>query len=175
MKKHSKAWEVSLLGIMIAVLIAAKVALASLPNIELVSFLIIVFTKKFKRKMLFVIPAYIVLEILIFGFDVMWVVASLYVWFLLYLLVSIFGKTESSVSLAILSGFFGLIFGFLCSFPYLFVISGTNPSAGLSSAIAYWVAGIPFDIIHGISNFVIMLALYKSLSSVIDRAIGKTH
>lgn len=173
MMKNSKARDVSLIGMMIAVLVASKLALASLPNIELVSFLIIVFTKKFSKKVLFVIPAYIVIEILIFGFDVMWVTASVYVWILLYVATCLFGTTESPVSLAVLSGFFGFLFGFLCSFPYLFITTGKNPTASLSAAIAYWIAGIPFDIIHGVSNFVIMLVLYKPLSVVIDRAVSK--
>lgn len=172
MKKSSKAREVSLVGIMLAVIVASKLALASLPNIELVSFLIIVFTKKFKRKMLFVIPAYILVEIMIFGFDIMWVLPYCYIWPLLYLLTRIFGRTESAAILAVMSGFFGLVFGFLCSFPRIFIVTGTNPTATLSAAIAYWIAGIPYDIIHGVSNFVIMLVLYIPVSKVFKRIEG---
>ena len=169
MINNSKARAVSLVGIMIAVMIASKLALASLPNIELVSFLIIVFTKKFGNKMLFVIPAYVILEILVFGFDLMWALASCYIWLILYVLTIVFGKTESSVSLAVLSGLYGLVFGFLCSFPYIFVITGTNPTASLSTAIAYWIAGIPYDVIHCVSNFLVMLALYKPVSAIFAR------
>ena len=172
-KEKSKAREVSFVGIMIAVMIASKLALASLPNIELISFLIIVFTKKFQRKVLFVIPAYIIIEIMIFGFDIMWVLAYCYIWPILYVLTRLFGKTESAVSLAVLSGFFGLFFGFLCSFPYLFITTGTNPTASLSSAIAWWIVGIPYDVIHGVSNFLIMLVLYLPVSRVLNRAIIK--
>ena len=169
MNNNSKSKEVALAGMMIAVLVASKLALASLPNIELVSFLIILFTKKFGRKMLFVIPAYILIEIMIFGFDIMWVVAYCYIWPLLYLLIRLFGKNESPVSLSVLSGFFGLVFGFFCSFPYLFITTGTNPTASLASAITWWIAGIPYDVIHGISNFVIMLVLYVPVSRVFER------
>lgn len=170
-KSNSKARDVARIGLMTAVLVASKWVLASLPNIELVTFLIMVFTKKFDRKVLFVIPAYIIIEILVFGFEIMWVLAYCYVWPILYLLTRFFGKSESSVPLAVLSGLFGLFFGFLCSFPYLFVTTGTNPDASLSSAIAWWISGIPFDIIHGVSNFVIMLVLYKPVSSVFNRMI----
>ena len=170
---YSKAKDIARIGLMIAVMTASKLALASLPNIELISFLIIAFTKKFGKSMLFVIPAYILIEILIFGFDIMWVLAYCYVWPLLYLLTRIFGKTESTVSLSVLSGFFGLFFGFLCSFPYLFITTGTNPTASLSSAIAWWVAGIPFDIIHGVSNFIIMLVLYIPVSRVLELVKNK--
>ena len=166
---NSKAKKVARIGLIIAVLVVSKLAFASLPNIELVSFFIIFFTKKFGRNMLFVIPAYIVIEMLIFGFDIMWVTAYCYIWPLLYLLTRIFGKTESVVFLSVLSGLFGLFFGFLCSFPYLFITTGTNPDASLSSAITWWIAGIPYDIIHGVSNFIIMLTLYKPITSVFDR------
>ena len=95
MKKYnSKAKEVAIIGLIIAVLVVSKLAFASLPNIELISFLIIFFTKKFGKSMLFVIPAYIIIEMLIFGFDIMWVTAYCYIWPILYLLTRIFGKTE---------------------------------------------------------------------------------
>lgn len=173
MMKNSKAREVSLVGIMIAVIVASKIALASLPNIELVSFLIIVFTKKFDRKVLFVIPAYILLEALIFSFQLMWFLASLYMWFLLYILVRLFGKTESPLSLAVLSGLYGLFFGFLSSFPYLFVTTSFNPTAGVKSAIAWWIAGIPFDVLHAVGNFAIMLVLYLPVKRIFDSVTKK--
>ena len=61
--------------------------------------------------------------------------------------------------MAMISGIFGLLFGFLCAIPYLFV-------SGLAGAFAYWIAGIPFDLIHGIGNFVIMLVLYYPIRTV---------
>ena len=32
----------------------------------------------------------------------------------------------------------------------------------------WWIAGIPFDLIHGASNFLIMLLLYKPVRRVMD-------
>lgn len=173
MRNNTKAKDVALVGIMIAIIEAAKLSLAALPNIELVSFLIIMFTLHFGKKTFFAIPAFIVIEVLIFGFEPMWVTAYLYIWPLLYLLTLIFSKSKSAFNMALLSGFFGLIFGFLCSFPYLFMSTALNPTASLSSAIAYWIAGIPFDVIHGVSNFIIMLVLYTPVSRVLDRVNNK--
>lgn len=171
MKKTLSARDISRAALMIAVIEAAKLAMANLPNIELTSFLLIVFTLYFGSTTLFAIPAFIITEILIFGFEIMWVCAYIYVWPLLYLIVRIFGKSKSVITLSVISGFFGLFFGFLCSFPYLFITTGTNPTASLSSAIAWWIAGIPFDLIHGISNFIIMLILYIPMTKVLDRII----
>ena len=173
MRNTSKAKDIATVGLMIAIIEAAKLSLAALPNIELVSFLIIMFTLHFGKKTFFAIPAFIIIEILIFGFEPMWVTAYLYIWPLLYLLTLIFSKAKSAFNMALLSGFFGLIFGFLCSFPYLFMSTALNPTASLSSAIAYWIAGIPFDVIHGVSNFIIMLVLYTPVSRVLDRVNNK--
>ena len=166
--KKSKSRDIARISLMVAVIEASKLALANLPNIELTSFLIIMFTLYFGRKILLAIPVFIVIEIIIFGFEPMWVIAYIYVWPLLYFLAKFLSKSKTSLSFALLSGFFGLFFGFLCSFPYLFITTGTNPNASLASAVAWWIAGIPFDIIHGISNFVIMLVLYKPVSKVLE-------
>ena len=172
MNNRSKAKEIAEIGLMIAVIEAAKLAMANLPNIELTSFLLVMFTLYFGKRTLFAVPAFILIEIMIFGFNIMWVIAYCYVWPILCLLALMFRKRpQSPFYPALLSGFFGLFFGFLCSFPYLFITTGTNPTASLSSAIAWWIAGIPFDIIHGVSNFIIMLVLYVPVSRVLDRAV----
>ena len=168
-QNDSKAKYVARIGLMTAALEAAKLALSPIPNIELVSFFIILFTLYFGRKVLFAIPIFIIIEVMIYGFNPLWVIAYCYVWPLLYFMSKALKKGESSFAPALLSGLFGLLFGFLCSFPYLFITTSMNPTASLSSAIAWWVAGIPFDIIHGVSNFIIMLVLYKPVSRVLDR------
>jgi energy-coupling factor transport system substrate-specific component len=40
---------------------------------------------------------------------------------------------------------------------------------------SWWIAGIPFDLIHGAANFVIMLLLYKPTRRVMDRIIEKKN
>ena len=169
MRNNIKTRDIVLLSAMTAIIEVCKITLSGLANIELTSFLLIMFTLYFGKKTFFTIPVFILIEILIFGFEPMWVIAYVYVWPLLFLGALLISKTKSVFSLALLSGLFGFFFGFFCSFPYLFVTTATNPTAGLSSAIAYWIAGIPYDIIHGVGNFVIMLALFKPVSKVLDR------
>ena len=57
---------------------------------------------------------------------------------------------------------FGLLFGFLCAIPYIF-------TSGFAGAVAWWIAGIPWDIVHGISNFVIMLMLFGPIQNVMQK------
>lgn len=56
------------------------------------------------------------------------------------------------------------MFGGLCSLVYL-------GFGGIKTAFAWWIAGIPYDILHGISNFVLMLILYRPIRKVLDRFI----
>jgi energy-coupling factor transport system substrate-specific component len=43
---------------------------------------------------------------------------------------------------------------------------------GLKTAIAWWIAGIPWDIVHGVANFVIMIVLYKPMVNVMKKIRG---
>lgn len=173
MTQTSKARDIALLSLMVAIIEVCKLALSGIANVELTSFLLIMFTLYFGKKTFWVIPAFVAIEILIFGFELMWVLAYCYVWLILYLLVLSLSKFKDAFTMAVLSGLYGLAFGFFCSFPYLFVTSAFNPTAGLKSAIAYWIAGIPFDVVHGVANFVIMLILYRPVSRVLERVVSK--
>ena len=173
MSNNTKARDVALVGIMIAVIEAAKLSLAAIPNVELTSFLVIMFTLYFGKKAFFAIPGFVLIEVMIFGFEPMWVTAYMYVWPALYLLTLLLRRFKGAFNMALLSGLYGLMFGFLCSFPYLFLTTSLNPPAGLKSAITWWIAGIPFDLIHGVSNFLIMLVLFSPVSRVLERVNDK--
>lgn len=153
--------DIAITGMMIATIEVAKNALAFIPNVELVSLLVILFTLYFGKKILFVIPAFILLEGCIYGFGLWWIM-YLYVWPLLALITYIMRKQDSVWVWAIMSGSFGLAFGALCSIPYI-VLSGPK------AAFAWWVSGIPFDILHCVSNFVLCLVLFTPLSKVMRK------
>ena len=157
------------IGVMLALIEVSKLAMQGIPNIELTSFWLMMFTLYFGKKVLFTIPAFILLEGCIYGFG-LWAVMYLYAWPILVLLTWIGRKRESVWYYSFLCGTFGLCFGFLCSFPYFFIgITEEGIQGGLHAAFTWWVAGIPWDIIHGISNFVIMLVLYKPIRNVMMR------
>ena len=155
--------DITLIGMMIAIIEVCKVALAGIPNIELTSFWIIIFTLFFGEKILYAIPAFICIEGCMYGIHLWWIM-YLYAWPLLALITWICRKQQSVWFWSIVSGVFGLMFGFLCSFPYVVIgIVDGGIRNGLYAGFAYWIAGIPFDIIHCIGNFVIMLVLYKPI------------
>lgn len=160
-KARITAQDVAEIGMMTALIEVSKQALAFLPNVELVSFLIIVFTLIFGRKVIYSALAFIAIETCIYGVQT-WVIMYLYIWPLLSLLAWLLRRQDNALLFALLSGFFGLAFGALCSIPYWFI-------GGPSMAFAWWIAGIPFDIVHGISNFILMLTLYRPVVVVIRR------
>lgn len=161
--------DIALISLMVAIIEVCKFAFSALPNIELTSFWIIVFTLYFGRRIYIVIPVFILVECVVFGFGLWWIM-YLYAWPLLAVVTRLFCKVNSSVYWAIISGIFGLLFGLMCSVPYLFIGSADgNIFSGFSMAFAWWVAGIPWDIIHGIANFVIMLVLFHPITSVMKK------
>ena len=163
------AKDVALVGMMVAVIELCKVVLMGIPNVELTTFWIIMFSLYFGNKVFFAVPVFILLEGTLFGFGLWWVM-YLYVWPLLAILARIMHKMETAVGWAILAGAFGLLYGLFCSIPYV-VIGAADGGilAGLQAGFAWFVSGIPFDIIHGISNFVLMLILYRPVKAVMDK------
>ena len=165
-----RAKDIALIGMMSAIMIIAQVALSFLPNIEMVSLLIILYTLVFGWRALYIIYVFVLAEGLIYGFG-LWFINYLYVWTILFVLVLLVRKLNSAFLWAVVSSLYGVSFGALCSIPYF--ITG-----GLASGFAFWVQGIPFDILHGAGNFVTILILYHPLYSLlthIKKRMELTH
>jgi energy-coupling factor transport system substrate-specific component len=150
-------------------LLVAQVALAALPNIELVTLLLLEYTLVFGlRRTLWPLAVFIGLEGLLYGFGTWWL-SWLYLWPLWMLAVWLLRRCDSAVMWGVAAGAYGLCFGALCAVPYLFV-------GGWTAAFSYWVAGIPFDISHCAGNAVSVMVLYhplrRALTTVRDRMSG---
>jgi energy-coupling factor transport system substrate-specific component len=159
--------ELTLIGMMTALIELCKLAFAFLPNVELTSFWIILFTLFFGWRILFVIPVMILIEGLLYGFGIWWV-TYLYLWPLLALVTWCMRKQANVFFWSILSGLFGLFFGFFAALPYV-VIGAVNGDlrAGFVAGFTWWVAGIPWDMVHGVSNFVLMLLLFVPIRQML--------
>ncbi len=153
--------DITIMALMVAVIEVSKVALAQIPNVELTSFWVILFTLYFGKRIFYVIPAFILIEGMLYGFGLWWVM-YLYSWPMLAIVVLVLRKMKLQLEWSLVSGTFGLAFGFLCAIPYIF-------TSGIRGAFAWWVAGIPWDLVHGAANFVIMLVLYRPISQIILR------
>lgn len=150
------------IALLSAILYVSKVALEFLPNVELVSLLVILYTLVFGRETFLIVTVFNFFELIQWGFGTWWV-SYLYVWPLLCFITLLLKKLvkEEFIIWSIVSGVFGLIFGSLFAVVYLFV----DPSY----ALAYWISGLPWDVWHAASNFLLMLVLGKPLYLVLNK------
>ncbi len=162
-----RLWPLCLTAMMGVVLAASKEALAFLPNFELVSLCVILFTLVFRRWVAGALAVFLLLEGLLYGFGLWWLM-YLYVWPLLALLAWLFRWMDTSWQWAALSGLFGLLFGSLCALVYL-------PMGGPKMALAWALAGLPFDAVHAGGNFLLALTLYRPLRRALDRLERTIH
>lgn len=156
-----KVFALCLMAVMGVVLAVSKEALAFLPNFELVTLLTILFTLCFRRYVIGALGVFLLLEGLLYGFGLWWVM-YLYIWPLLAVLAWLFRWMDKAWQWALFAGGYGLCFGSLCALSYL-------PLGGLSMAVSWAVAGLPFDFIHAGANFLLALVLYRPLRTALDR------
>ncbi len=153
------------LAVCTAVLFGLQIAMAPLPNIEVTTLLVMLYTRWFRSRTLWIVYVFAALEGMVYGFGLWWIM-YLYVWTLLWLAVTLLGKRpRPPLFWAAISGAYGLAFGFLCSFPYL-------AFGGIRVAAAWWLAGIPFDLVHGCGNFILAMILYRPLADLYFRFGG---
>ncbi|MBE6924399.1 MAG: hypothetical protein E7466_04070 [Ruminococcaceae bacterium] len=158
MGKKLTVREITLFGMLAAMTFGAKWVMAPLPNIEPVSLMVLVFGAVFGWKSLFPVSVYVAAEILFYGLGT-WNFNYLYIWTVLAVAAICLRRMEHPLGWAVLSGTFGLAFGVLCA-PVDVVIGGW------SYAVAKWISGIPFDLMHCAGNFVIALLLFKPLRNL---------
>ncbi len=157
---YKRLKDIALIGIMAALLYAVQIALRLLPNIELVSFLTLLFFVYFGIRGLIASYVFVIIEGLTYGFGTWWLI-YLYIWAVLYLFVRICRQNRSPLIWALILGLYGLLFGALSSIVYFFLL---GPSGGLS----FFLAGIPYDITHMIGNFLAGLLLTKPVCIAMD-------
>lgn len=160
-KTRLKDWlALTLLGVTMFV---AQLALAVLANVELVSVLIIAVATVYGLRALVSVYVFAFLEIVFHGLGI-WNVMYLYVWAILVVVVMLIRRFSTPFINAVAAGFFGLLFGLFCSVPY-FV------TTGIAGGTAWIISGIPYDLIHCVSNFVITLLAVNPLIRALKKAI----
>lgn len=159
--------QITLFGMLAAITFGAKWVMSALPNIEPVSLMVMVFGAVFGWKALFPVAVYVAAEILFYGLGV-WNIYYIYVWPMLAVAAVLLRKMESPLGWAILSGAFGLLFGALCAPVDIFI-------GGWGYAVAKWISGIPFDLMHCAGNFLIALFLFGPIRTLTSKLYTKRH
>lgn len=155
--------EVVLIGILGAILTVAQVGLSFLPNVELVSMLIILFTLIYGYKTLFTVLVFNINMGFLYGFGT-WIIGYWIIWPLLVVVTMLLADKlrENYLRLSIYSALFGFIFGLLYALPQVLI-------GGVGFAITYWVNGIPFDIAHTVGNYFSMILLGKVIYTLLNK------
>lgn len=156
-KKNIK--KITTLALMVAILVISQVSLSFLPNIEIVNLLIMVYTQIFGGKVFHIIYAFVILEGILYGVGIWWI-SYLYIWSILDIITMLLEKNKHTVLWAIIASIYSLFYGFFCGIPYIFI-------GGMSILVSYWISGIPFDIIHCVSNFISVFILFNPIRNAI--------
>lgn len=162
-----RAKDIALIALLSATITAGKLALSFVPNVEIVTLLFILYALVFGiKRTLLVSVIFTTTEILIYGFNT-WLLVYFVIWPVLVILSGIMGKKiKTEYGFAFLAGIYGLCFG-------LFFAISESFFYGIGYGITYWVRGLPFDIIHGFSNFILVLVLFKPLRRTLVRQSAK--
>lgn len=143
--------EIAVFGIIGALMYASKAAMAFIPNVHLTGVFIVALTVVYRKKALYPIYIYVLLEGLFGGFTLWWV-PYLYVWAVLWGVVMLLPKKlpqrlEPLIYMVVCS-LHGFLFGTIFA-PAQALLFGLD----FNGMIAWIIAGLPFDAIHGVSNF----------------------
>lgn len=149
------------LSLLAVLMFGAKFALQSVPNVHLGAVLLIMATLRFGPKALCMAFVYVMLEGLSFGFGYWWF-AYLYIWPILVLAVLPQRKHKSWLLLSLTGAVHGYLFGAMCAIVTMIL-------SGIHAGFAFWIAGIPYDLIHGTSNFILCLALLRPLDKLAQK------
>jgi energy-coupling factor transport system substrate-specific component len=134
-----------------ALMFCSKLIMEAIPNIHLLGMLTMVFTLVFRKKALFPIYIFVLLTGLYAGFSLWWI-PHLYLWTVLWgaamLLPRNLSPKIAPIVYMLLNAAHGFLYGVLYA-PTQALLFGLD----LQGMIAWIIAGLPFDLIHGISNF----------------------
>lgn len=143
--------ELTIFAMLGTLMYASKMIMEIFPNIHLLGTFTIAFTIVYRKKALYPIYVYVLLNGLFAGFSVWWI-PYLYIWTLLWAIVMLLPKKIPKkiqpIVYMIICALHGFLFGTLYS-PAQAIMFGLD----FKTTIAWIIAGLPFDFIHGISNF----------------------
>lgn len=167
-----KIWEMAVFAMLGALMFCSKIVMEFLPNVHLLGALTMVYTLVFRKKALIPIYVYVVLNGVFAGFNLWWV-PYLYIWTVLWgitmLLPKRMPKKVACVVYPIVCSIHGFAFGTLYA-PAQALMFGLN----FRQMLAWIVAGFPFDVIHGVSNFVAGLLIFP-LSQLLFKLVKGIH
>ncbi|MCQ2549228.1 MAG: hypothetical protein MJ134_04215 [Lachnospiraceae bacterium] len=161
--------EIVIFSMLGSIMYASKIIMEFIPNVHLLGMFTMTYTLVYRKKALYPIYIYILLNGLFAGFATWWL-PYLYIWTVLWGATMLLPKNIPSklrpFVYMVVCALHGFLFGTLYA-PAQALLFGLN----FHGMIAWIIAGLPWDMIHGISNFccgiliVPLVALLKRLEN----------
>jgi len=146
------AKEIAVFGMFGALMYASKLIMEVAPNVHLLGVFTVALTVVYRKKALYPIYTYVLLNGLFAGFATWWI-PYLYLWAILWGAVMLLPqnmsrKVQPIVYMSVCAAH-GFLFGTLYA-PAQAMLFGLD----FRGMIAWIIAGLPWDAVHGISNFI---------------------
>ena len=164
--KHIK--KIVLIGIFAALLTGGKMAIAVIPNVEIVTILLSIYTIVFGLSVaLPVAIIFVTVEILIFGFAP-WVIAYYIYWPLLVVIMWLFKRLfkDKNIVYIITAILLTAFFGVLTSFVDTLFLAGSADTNFFAVFAAIYLRGIWFYVTHIVANAIIFSLLLIPLKAL---------
>ncbi|MBE6565736.1 MAG: hypothetical protein E7659_01385 [Ruminococcaceae bacterium] len=149
-----KTREIAIFAMLGAIMFVSKVVMEGIPNVHLLGTFVVAFTLTYRVKALFPIYGYVFANGLWEGFSPFGWLPEVYLWLILWgatmLLPKNMPKRIAPVVYMTVSALHGLLFGVFYA-PVYAIFTGM----GWNRVWLWIMAGLPYDILHAIGNFVL--------------------
>ncbi len=154
--------EIAIFGMLGSIMYASKFLMELFPNVHLLGVFTVAFTVVYRKKALYPIYTYVILNGIFCGFATWWV-PYLYVWTILWGVVMLLPPNMPKairplIYMAVCAAH-GFLFGTLYA-PAQALLFGLS----FKDMIAWIIAGLPWDFVHGISNFLCGILIMPIIS-----------
>lgn len=154
--------EIVLFGMLGSLMYASKVIMEAAPNIHLLGVFTIAFTVVYRKKALYPIYTFVLLNGLFSGFAAWWI-PYLYLWTVLWGITMLLPKNMPKIIKPVVYMTVNACHGFLFGTMYA-PVQAFLFGLSFDRMVAWIIAGLPFDFIHGISNFFCGLLIVPIIS-----------
>ena len=168
-----KLKELIIFAILGSIMFLSHMIMIWIPSVHLIGLFIAAFTLTYRSKALIPIYVYVMVYGALYGFSSWWV-PYLYIWLPLWGIFFLVGRFKLPVKVKIplymiLCALHGISFGALYA-PYWAWVFGLS----FEGMIAWIIAGLPFDVVHAISNFAAG-ALIVPLAELLKKLDAQLH
>lgn len=162
--------SIVLLVILIATASIGRLILISIPSVNLQSFIVIIVGIVFGKKEGFIVGSLSALvTAMILGIGP-WVVFQMIGWGLMGLTAGLIAEKLDNIVFRVAFGLaWGLLYGWIADLSGIFYLGSIN----LGSVLGLFISSFPFDMLHGVSNAVLLAVFYNWFKKIFLRSKTK--